>query len=125
MNRPGNRNQPLDEVDAFNMELYAEVALPLPLPQTFTYRCPPAYHSLLKIGTRVLVPFVNKKLTGYVVELKSKTELTKIRDIYDALDSEPLFDQHVLELCRWVSAYYLCSLGEAIRNALPPGLSVN
>lgn len=103
------------------MNLYAEIALPLPLPQLFTYRCPPIFHENIQPGMRVLVPFTNKKMTGYVIELVTTTKVENLKDIIDLLDAEPALDAHLLELTRWISNYYLCAWGEAIRNALPVG----
>ncbi len=107
------------------MDLYVEVALPLPLPKTFTYRCPESFQPLIQVGVRVLVPFLNKKLTGYVVAISKLSDLKKIRDLDDVLDDRPAIELHLLQLTRWMSDYYLCSWGEAIRNALPSGLNVS
>ncbi len=105
------------------MPFYIDIVLPLPVPQAFTYRCPDTLSSLVVPGARVLVPFHNKKMTGYVIGL-SASPPKDVRDILDVLDDEPALDAHLLELTRWISQYYLCSWGEAIRNALPASLSI-
>ena len=48
---------------------FVEVALPLPLRQTFTYRLPVGLRENVKIGARLLVPFGKRQLTGYAVAL--------------------------------------------------------
>lgn len=99
--------------------MFVDVALPLPLPQLFTYRCPTPLQAHIQVGKRVMVPFINKKITGYVVKINDRCDLDKVRDVVDVLDAEPVLDTHMLELTRWISRYYLCAWGEATRNALP------
>lgn len=103
--------------------MFVDVALPLPLPQTFTYDVPDTFRDIMAVGRRVLVPFQNKRLTGYVVRIKPETELVNVKSIIDVLDDEPILDDHLLRLTEWMSAYYLCAWGEAIRNCLPSGLN--
>ena len=66
-------------------------------------------------------------MTGFIIN-ESDTlpsdcpvEESKIRPILRVLDEEPLFDTEIIELARWVSHYYLCSVGEAISSMLPGG----
>ena len=104
------------------MACYLEVAVSLPLPQTFTYFCPDELTDFVKMGTKVLVPFAKSKMTGCVVEIKTESSYPKTKSILDILDPELMLDKHLLDLTKWLSQYYLCSWGEAIFNALPAGL---
>jgi primosomal protein N' (replication factor Y) len=108
--------------------MYAEVALPLSLNQTFTYRLPPAAEVDARVGARVVVPFGKKALTGYIVALRQEPgpdlDEIRIKDVIQLVDREPIIDEGVLQLTRWLSQFYFASWGEAIRAALPAGLTV-
>jgi primosomal protein N' (replication factor Y) (superfamily II helicase) len=108
---------------------YAEVAVPVPVLTTFVYRIPSALQPLAQPGSRIVVPFGNKLVTGYIVtlhtELRSGTSLKdeNVKDAREILDAVPLITQELLELTRWVSEYYLAPWGEVLKAALPPGIS--
>ncbi|MEO5510959.1 MAG: primosomal protein N' [Longimicrobiales bacterium] len=104
--------------------MLVEVALPLPVPRTFTYR---AADGRIAPGTRVRVPFSGRKLVGWVVgeTVVGATELTRLRDIEKVLETEPSVPADLLALCRWISEYYVTPLGVVIRAALPAALSDN
>lgn len=100
----------------------AQVAMPLPVQHTFTYAIPADMESDAKPGTRVLVPFGNRVLTGLIVETKAAQEINKkTRYIHDVLEDTPAFTQEMLDLTKWIASYYLCGWGEVIRAALPTG----
>jgi primosomal protein N' (replication factor Y) (superfamily II helicase) len=100
--------------------MLVEVALPVPLPRTFTYRVDAA----VRPGTRVRVPFGRRTLVGWVVgEAAAPRELKRIRDVDRVLDDEPSVPADLLELCRWIADYYLTPLGQVLRGALPAALS--
>ena len=81
----------------------------------------PAHLSKINIGWRVLVPFGNRKVEGFVVGLSP--ECTEgLKAILAVLDDYPWFDDNMLQTATWVSQYYLCSLAEAMRLFVP-GLS--
>ena len=104
------------------MTLYAEVALPLPLSQTFSYLIPGHWQSRVRIGARVLVPFRGRVLTGFVVSLKrrrAKRDL-KLKEIEELLDEKPLFPANFLSFTRRLSDYYYTSWGELLQASLPP-----
>ena len=102
-------------------ELYCNVALPVPLRTTFTYRVPEALRENVHAGSRVLVPFRKKSLVGVVVEFsEAAPEGTQIRDISKALDPRPALTAKLLELGRWIAGYYLAPIGEVFRAMLPP-----
>ncbi|HEY0082200.1 MAG TPA: hypothetical protein VGB61_05365, partial [Pyrinomonadaceae bacterium] len=109
--------------------LYAEVAVPLRLSQTFTYRLPLALREETQVGARLLVPFGRKLLTGYVValhqELEAGIELeeSEIKEAEALLDADPLISTDVLELTRWLADYYAAPWGEVLKAALPAGLN--
>jgi primosomal protein N' (replication factor Y) (superfamily II helicase) len=100
--------------------MLVEVALPVPLPRTFSYRI----DRPVAPGTRVRVPFSGRKLVGWVVgEANPPRELKRLRDVDRVLDDEPSVPPDVLELCRWIADYYLTPLGVVLRGSVPAALS--
>ena len=108
---------------------FAEVAVPLPLRQTFTYRLPLALQNRTKIGARLIVPFHNRQITAYVValheELDSSLELgeEEIKEALELIDAEPLITPQILRLTHWIADYYCASWGEVLKTSLPAGVN--
>jgi primosomal protein N' (replication factor Y) len=106
---------------------YAEVAVPLHVFQTFTYRLSPEQSVQAEVGARLVVPLGRNLVTGYVVSLHDQlpAELGEVdvKDAHTLVDSEPVCNPEILQLARWVADYYACPLGEVIRAALPPGMT--
>ena len=101
----------------------AEVAFNLPIKEVFTYKIPPEFFGKVQVGMRVFVPFGKRRITGYVVKLSSSWDKKfKLKSISDLPDTKPVVDKEILALTKWLSDYYQCSWGEAIRAALPAGL---
>src|SRR5262245_61948510 len=105
--------------------MFAEVAVPVYVRQTFTYRLPGDMASRAQPGCRVLVPLAKKFLTAFIVDLQeslqSDVDEADIKDVEELLDESPLITQEILELTRWVSDYYFAPWGECLRAALPAG----
>jgi primosomal protein N' (replication factor Y) (superfamily II helicase) len=100
-----------------------DVALPLPLFRTFTYRVPDGLTGSVAPGSRVVVPFQNRKEIGLVVgEGVSKAGM-RVKDVVEAPDAAPVMDEPMLALCRWIAEYYITPLGVALRTALPAALT--
>ena len=97
-----------------------DVALPLPIHRTFTYRVTgPAPVP----GTRVLVPFRREERIGWVVGEGAEGEIDGLKSVLAVLDDTPTAPSDVLDLCRWMASYYAAPLGIALRAALPSVLS--
>lgn len=98
------------------------VAVPVALDRAFTYRLPASFGASLRAGTRVLVPLGPRALVG-VVRPQADAQApdpSKVKDIYGVLDPEgPCLPPDVVELCEWMSDYYLAPIGEVYRLALP------
>ncbi len=102
---------------------YAEVVFNLPLKEAFTYIIPPELLGKVRVGMRVRVPFGRRKTIGYVVGLADKWDKPiALKSITDLPDTEPVVNDEVLSLTRWMASYYQSSWGEAIRCALPAGI---
>lgn len=99
--------------------MLVDVALPVPLPQTFTYRLEA---DGVEVGTRVLVPFGPRRLIGWVVG-EGDPSVDKVRPVTRILDDTPSLPLDLLALCRWISDYYVAPLGQVLRTALPAVLS--
>ena len=100
-----------------------DVALPLPLFRTFTYRVPDGTTGSTTIGSRVVVPFRGKPQLGIVVGVPAPRDGLTLKDILSAPDDAPVMDAPMLELCRWIADYYIVPLGVALRTALPAALT--
>ena len=102
---------------------FAEVAFNLPIKEVFTYKIPHELLGKVHAGMRVFVPFGRRRITGYVVNLVSKWDKKiQLKTISDLPDTEPIITSEILALTKWLSEYYQCTWGEAIRAALPAGL---
>jgi primosomal protein N' (replication factor Y) len=100
---------------------FCNVALPVPLRNTFTYAIPEALRAQVQPGCRVLVPFRKKSLVGVVVELaETAPSETKIREVAKVLDLIPALRPKLIELAHWIAGYYLAPIGEVFRAMLPP-----
>jgi primosomal protein N' (replication factor Y) len=106
---------------------YAEVAVPLHVFQTFTYRLTAEQSMEASVGARLVVPLGRTVVTAYIVrlldELPESLSETEIKDAQTLVDADPVCNPEILELARWVADYYACPLGEIIKAALPPGMS--
>ena len=105
--------------------MYVEIVFPLPFRNAFTYSVPEELENLAEIGIRAVAPFGKRVLTGFIINKTSTTKVKdKIKPISDILDSEPIFTDKDLKFYEWLSEYYLSSLGEALKLAVPYGLDV-
>ena len=101
---------------------FAEIALPLPVDQVFSYSIPDNLLDTALPGRRVSVAFTNRRMTGVITALSDTCPVQRYRPLLDVLDSEPVLDDALLDLTRWIGRYYLCPWGEAIKAALPAGM---
>jgi primosomal protein N' (replication factor Y) len=99
------------------MSQFCDVALPVPLDMAFTYRV--ADGMLPVIGGRVLVPFRQQRMSGVVVDLHNRAPQVQTKSIISVLDSQPVLDEHLMKLGKWIADYYLAPLGEVFRTMLP------
>ena len=106
------------------MPKFAETLLPLALPGTYTYRIPEGMN--LSIGMRVLVPFGRKKIYTAIVVSQHEREPKgyDVKEILGTLDDKPILRHPQLDFWQWIADYYLCSVGEVYKAALPSGLKV-
>lgn len=103
---------------------YIEVAVALPVCNTFTYRIPENLSFFASIGKRALVPFGRRRVTGYILGPSENMDHGKIKLILDILDESPLFHASMIPFFRWIADYYMYPIGEVIKSALPGGLNL-
>ncbi len=106
--------------------LYGLVAPALPVEGVYEYIIPPELIDKAQVGKRVLVPFGSRKITGYLIDIRSQAEVEKekLKPIIQFLDEEPLFIKEQMPLFRFCSDYYQTPLGEVLKTALPSGINV-
>ncbi|MCX7887385.1 MAG: primosomal protein N' [Verrucomicrobiae bacterium] len=97
----------------------ARVVVDVALNREFDYRIPPALDGLVRVGSRVVVPFGKRISHGYVVALLEQSPHPKLRDIAELASKKPLLSEKMLELVRWMARYYCCPVESAVRCALP------
>jgi primosomal protein N' (replication factor Y) len=108
------------------MAQFIDVILPLPVEGKYTYRLPSALSTAVAVGCRVIVPFGAKKIyTAIVLRLHDEQpEGYEVKDILDVLDARPILLSTQLRLWQWIADYYICTLGEVYKAALPSGLKL-
>lgn len=104
------------------MVKYAQVAVPVPLKQEFTYSFDDGVLNVVP-GIRVMVPFGRREVQGYVVDvLDSKPDVGfEIKAVSKAIDKEPLFGKREYELALWMERFYFSSRGEILDVMIPGG----
>lgn len=110
---------------------YLEIVLNLPLNQTFTYSFIPPEKEDEELkpetGKRAEVRFGNRRMTGFITSVSDEIPVfcpvgaEKIRPVTKIIDKKPLFTPELFETARWISSYYLCSIGEAVFAMIPSG----
>src|SRR5918992_2866041 len=105
------------------MALLVDVALPLPLFRTFTYEVNGEAAHPVTAGSRVVVPFRQRREIGIVVGEGRARAGVSPKPVLEVPDAEPVIGEPMLALCRWLAEYYVAPLGVALRGALPAALS--
>ena len=107
--------------------VFADVIVPLALPRLFTYRVPQLLAPFIQPLQRVVVPFgKKKKYTAIVHSLHEQPPKGyEARYIEQLLEEDPGITAQQLKFWEWMSAYYLCHLGEVMQAALPAGLKLS
>jgi len=103
---------------------HLDVAVALPVWDTFTYGARGGLLSSAVPGRRVLVPFGRRRVTGYVLGPAQAPPGSELKDILDVLDDGPLFTAEMIPFFRWIADYYIYPIGEVIKGALPGGLNL-
>jgi primosomal protein N' (replication factor Y) len=100
------------------MPQFCDVAVPVPIEATFTYRIPEGSPEPV-VGGRVIVPFRDKRLSGVVTEVHDREPEFATRRLRQVLDTTPALTPELMQLGRWIAEYYIAPIGEVFRTMLP------
>ncbi|MBL86320.1 MAG: primosomal protein N' [Winogradskyella sp.] len=103
------------------MTYFLDVILPIPLQKAFTYHITEAEAQFIKQGMRVAVPFGKSKIytaLAYKIHNNGPTAY-EAKTIHQILDEAPVVTELQLKHWEWIAKYYMCSLGEVMRAAMP------
>ena len=108
------------------MKKYVDVIVPLPIASQYTYSLPPEWEESVQAGCRVVVSFGRKKFyTAIVTKVHyAAPEGYETKDIEEVLDTSPVLLPRQLEFWEWLSTYYLCTLGDVYKAAMPSGMKL-
>ena len=99
---------------------FVEVILPLPLPKLYTYRINEDEAHFLQMVMRVAVSFGKSKVyTALVHKVHANEPTYETKDIEYILDETPIVTPEQITHWQWIADYYMCTLGEVIKSALP------
>ncbi|MEM7135552.1 MAG: primosomal protein N' [Myxococcota bacterium] len=106
---------------AANARAFAEVALPVPIRRSFTYRVPDSLAAHLAPGCRVAVSFSGRKLSGFVVRFRSELPpgVKRALPVAGLLEDQPVFTPELFHFLEQAAKYYMHPLGEVLRAAAP------
>ncbi len=102
--------------------MYVEIVFPLSLDQAFTYSVPEDLNDVVQVGQRVIASLGRRKQQGMIIGIKSKppADFTgKLKSFENIVDPVPVFDNHLINLLKWMSRYYFTPLGKVIQSAIP------
>jgi primosomal protein N' (replication factor Y) len=106
--------------------MFADVILPLNLPQVLTYGVPHEMQDRLQPGMRVEVALgKNKQYSGIVQRLHNeRPDAYMVKPIRNIIDEEPVVTGKQLQFWSWIAAYYMATPGEVMQAALPAHLKL-
>lgn len=102
--------------------LYADLILPVPLDQTFTYVIPDHLEGMVQVGQRVAAPFGKSHVyMGIIVALTPHRPDTQyeLKAIQSILPGGPVIRSHQYPFWQWLAHYYICPIGDVMKAALP------
>lgn len=96
------------------------------LDKTFTYKVPNNLINDIKIGKRVKVPFGKQKLEGFVLDIKNDLKVDyEIKDILEIIDEDPVLNEEMLELGKYISKKTMSTLISSYQTMLPAALKAH
>ncbi len=101
------------------MNRIASVIVDISLNREFDYIIPDELSTEIKIGSRVVVPFRNRSVEGYVIGFPSKSKFKSLKKIASVIGEKAYLDDTMLRLARWISYYYCAPIEAAVRAELP------
>src|SRR5882724_10536554 len=99
--------------------MIARVTLEIALRKEFDYLIPPGLTAQVDVGSRVQVPFGQRKVLGCVTALAEESAHTSLKPILKVIGAQTLVTPKVLRLARWIGEYYCCAPEVALKSVLP------
>jgi len=99
--------------------MIARVTLEIALRKEFDYLIPAEFKGQVEVGTRVKVPFGPRQVMGCVTAVLEQSPRTNLRPILKVVGRQALVTPRILELARWIAAYYCCPVETALKSVLP------
>ena len=90
------------------------------------YLCVPAnLVNEAKAGCRVTIPFGkgNTKKQGMILSVLDGEITPKTKEIYSVTDKEPILNDEMIKMCKWLKSHVFCTYFDAIHTMLPAGLN--
>ena len=108
------------------MKKYVDVIVPLPIASQYTYSLPSDLEESVQEGCRVVVSFGRKKFyTAIVTRVHYVApDGYETKDIEEVLDTSPVLLPRQFLFWEWLSSYYLCTLGDVYKAAMPSGMKI-
>jgi primosomal protein N' (replication factor Y) len=108
------------------MKKYVDVIVPLPIASQYTYSVPAELEESVQEGCRVVVPFGQKKFyTAIVTKVHYVApENYETKDVEEVLETSPVILPTQFRFWEWLSTYYLCTLGDVYKAAMPSGMKL-
>ena len=98
---------------------YARVIIDRVIHRELDYSIPETFADRLDIGWRVRVPFREHSALATIVAVLDESDVAGIRPIEAIVGDKPALSPKLLELARWMAAYYCCSIETVMRSLLP------
>ena len=106
--------------------MYVDVSFPISSYQVFSYKIPKKFISSVKVGQRIKAPLGNRIGQGIIVAIDTKPTFSgNIKELTDIIDLDPIVDENLWTLIKWLSKYYKTPLGQCAKMVLPQNLSLN
>lgn len=108
------------------MKKYVDVIVPLPIASQYTYSVPAELEESVQEGCRVVVSFGQKKFyTAIVTKVHYVApENYETKDVEEVLETSPVILPTQFRFWEWLSTYYLCTLGDVYKAAMPSGMKL-
>lgn len=109
--------------------MYVDVLVELKakrIDKTFTYLIPEKLKDKVSVGKRVVVPFGKQKLEGFVLDITLNKDIDyEVKEVIEVIDENPVLNQEMLELGKYIQYKTMCNLISAYQTMLPSALKAH
>ena len=102
---------------------YAELLLQLPYEASYSYIVPEGLEEEASFGKRAIVPFGRRRMTGFIISVSNDRPEGdyELKAIERVIDNEPVFDDNLLDIARWMRTMYFTPTGQSLSMMIPSG----